>query len=219
MSKKKKQSDPSGSFSTERLSRPAGASNLRAEGTEPWAENRPIPMILVILLVLLFFASDIFLMANRGEFDARVYEPHPDFAAVESLNPPDPVKIERLKGKRVYETCAACHQGNGLGLPGQFPPLAGSDWVLADGPERVIRLVLSGIQGPITVSGQSFNGAMVGWGPVFKDHEIAAVLTYIRSEWGNKASAVTAKEVEAIRSQVADRDPWKPEDLLKVPLK
>ncbi len=220
MSKKKKQSDPSGSFSTERLSRPAGTSNLRAEGTEPWAENRPIPMILVILLVLLFFASDIFLMANRGEFDPRVYEPHPDFAALEASWPPDPGKAERLKGRRIYETvCAACHQPSGMGTPGQFPPLVASEWVLAEGANRLIRLVLNGIQGPITVGGQPFNNAMPPWGPALKDDEIAAVISYVRSEWGNKASAVTPKEIELIRAQVADHAPWSPEELLKIPAK
>lgn len=217
MSKKTKQT---ANPSTTHQGRPSGGGNLQAEGTEPWADKAPIPMFLVILLVLVFFASDIYLMANRGEFDGRIYEPHADMAALDLANPPDPVKLERLKGKRVYETvCAACHQPTGMGSPGQFPPLAGSEWVLAEGPNRIIRLVLNGIQGPITVTGLPFNNAMPPWGAVLKDEDIAAVVSYIRSEWGNKASPVTAKQVEAIRAQVADHAPWSPDELLATPAK
>ncbi|HAM72769.1 MAG TPA: hypothetical protein DCM86_14095 [Verrucomicrobiales bacterium] len=221
MSKKKKQSGDTHSHgSSETPEAPVQRGNLLAEGTEPWAEGNPIPMVLVILLAILCFAGDMYLMANRGDFDARVYEPFADYASIEPYWPIDPVIAEARKGRKVYETvCAACHQGSGMGAPGQFPPLAGSDWVQAEGANRIIRIVLNGASGPITVNGQSFNNAMPPWGPVLKDDEISAVVTYIRREWGNKGSGVTEKEVAAIRAQVTDHAPWAADDLLKIPAK
>ena len=99
-----------------------------------------------------------------------------------------------------YATCTACHQATGLGLPGVFPPLAGSEWV--NGPaENLIRIQLRGLMGPITVAGNEFNSAMPP-NHAMSDDQIAEVLTYIRSEWGNTGSAVTADMVKALRSEV-----------------
>ena len=84
----------------------------------------------------------------------------------------------------------------------------------------MIRLVLDGIQGPITVKGQSFNNAMPPWKDLLKDEDIAAALTYVRSNkgWGNSASAVTPDQVKAVRAKMAGRSiPWSPDELLKVP--
>lgn len=107
-------------------------------------------------------------------------------------------------GAQVYATCAACHQANGQGIPGGFPPLAGSEWVTgkADVP---IAIVLHGLQGPITVKGQPYNGVMSPWGTTFSDQEIANVVTYIRSQWGNKAPAVTSADVARVRAATKAR--------------
>jgi len=99
-----------------------------------------------------------------------------------------------------FQTCVACHQTTGLGLPGVFPPLAGSEWV--NGPaENLIRIQLRGLMGPITVAGKEYNSVMPP-NATLTDGEIAEVLTYIRNEWGNKGSAVTADMVKALRSEV-----------------
>lgn len=104
--------------------------------------------------------------------------------------------------------CAACHQATGLGLAGAFPPLAGSEFVLGD-EERVVRIVLRGLSGPVTVKGQPFNGAMPAWADQLSDAEIAAVLTYVRSSWGNGAGAVEAEKVAEERRATAGRTaPW-----------
>ena len=104
--------------------------------------------------------------------------------------------------------CAACHQATGLGLPGAFPPLAGSEYVLGE-EERVVRIVLRGLTGPVTVKGQTFNGAMPAWADQLSDAEIAAVLTYVRSSWGNSAEAITAEQVARERAATAGRTaPW-----------
>jgi mono/diheme cytochrome c family protein len=104
--------------------------------------------------------------------------------------------------------CAACHQATGQGLPGAFPPLAGSEFVLGDA-ERVVRIVLRGLSGPVTVGGLSFNGAMPAWADQLSDAEIAVVLTYVRTSFGNTAPAVTADVVAAQRAATASRTaPW-----------
>jgi mono/diheme cytochrome c family protein len=124
-----------------------------------------------------------------------------------------------VNGQRVYMTyCSVCHQVTGQGLPGQFPPLAGSEWVMTQSPNRMIRLALDGIQGPITVKGQNFNGAMPPWRELLTDADIAAVLTYVRGNknWGNSASAVTPEQVKTVRDKVAARPAWAPDELLQV---
>jgi len=101
------------------------------------------------------------------------------------------------QGQSRFAVCAGFHQTTGLGLPGAFPPLAGSEIATA-APEIPIRIVLLGLQGPLTVKGQRFNGTMPAWGS-FSDADIAATLTYVRSQWGNGASTVTAPQVAAGR--------------------
>jgi mono/diheme cytochrome c family protein len=118
-----------------------------------------------------------------------------------------------VSGAEVFTKCAACHQTNGQGMPGSWPPLAGSEWLL-NNPEVPIRIVLHGLQGPITVKGQSFNNAMQAWADQLSDAEIAAVLTYERSSWGNAASAVTEAQVKAVREATASQTTaWHADDL------
>jgi mono/diheme cytochrome c family protein len=114
--------------------------------------------------------------------------------------------------------CAACHQATGAGLPSVFPPLAGSNWVNGH-DTTVIQIVLHGIQGSLTVNGGKYNGAMPNFGAQLSDAEIAAVLSYVRSQWGNKAGAVSAQQVTAQRTATAQRnEPWDGDaDLSKLP--
>jgi len=100
-------------------------------------------------------------------------------------------------GQRVFTTnCIACHQAQGQGIPGAFPPLAKSDFLMAD-KHRAIRIVLGGFSGPITVNGQSFNSTMPSLG--LNDEDIANVLTFVRNSWGNSGDMVTTEEVAAAR--------------------
>jgi mono/diheme cytochrome c family protein len=113
-------------------------------------------------------------------------------------------------GALLYGRCATCHQQNGAGLPGAFPPLSGSEWV-TDDPGIPIRIVLHGMQGEVTVAGQRYNGIMLPYGGTgdLNDDEVAAVLTYVRSSFGNSASAVTAEQVAEVRATTSDRTtPW-----------
>jgi mono/diheme cytochrome c family protein len=122
-----------------------------------------------------------------------------------------------VDGQQIYMTrCMACHHMEGEGMRGIFPPLAGTEWVTGD-KERLIRIVLHGVSGEIEVAGEVYNGLMPGWRAMLTDDEIAAVLTYIRSEWSNDASAVTADEVAAVRESTGDREgPWTAAELEKV---
>lgn len=110
------------------------------------------------------------------------------------------VQIE--KGKQVYMgLCFACHQPDGKGLPGIFPPLAGSDFLLAD-RDRAVRVVLKGLSGPITVSGKTYNSSMPPQEAVLTDAQIADVVTYVLNSWGNKADAITTDHVKSIRNEI-----------------
>ena len=118
-------------------------------------------------------------------------------------------------GKAKFDTtCAACHQVSGLGKEGVAPPLVGSEWVLAPGPNRIAHIVLNGLTGQMTVKGQPYNLTMVAWRDNFTDKEIAAILTYVRSSWGNNASAVTPEQIKAARADTHP-GPMQGEDELK----
>lgn len=102
-------------------------------------------------------------------------------------------------GEKVYTTnCSSCHQANGKGQPGVFPPLAGNP-VVTGAATEVIGIVKNGKSGPITVAGTKYNGQMPAWKGTLSDSDIASVVTYIRSAWGNKAGAVTAAQVTAVK--------------------
>lgn len=106
-------------------------------------------------------------------------------------------------GEQLYQQrCVTCHQANGEGLAGAFPPLVGSEYALAANVAVPIRIVLNGMQGPVTVKGVQYNGIMPpgGAGIALSDEEAAAVLTYVRSTWGNSASAITPQQVATERA-------------------
>ena len=120
-------------------------------------------------------------------------------AAEQASTPADRSKAERIAlGERVYkQICFACHQADGQGIPSAFPPLAKSDFLMAD-KKRSIEIVTKGLTGKITVNGKEFNSVM----PAVKltDDEVANVLTYVRNAFGNSGEMVTAAEVRAARS-------------------
>ena len=120
-------------------------------------------------------------------------------------------------GKQVYATtCAACHQATGEGVAGVFPPLVGSEWVTGD-ESKLALIILHGVTGPIEVAGETFNGMMPPWGGTMKDADIAAVITYVRSAWGNKAAPVTTAKIASIRAAHTSRTmPWTAAELAAV---
>jgi mono/diheme cytochrome c family protein len=126
-----------------------------------------------------------------------------------------------IKGKAIYARdgfCITCHQPDAKGLPASgFPPLTGTKWVLGS-DERLIKLVLNGLQGPIEVLGKKYPGQvpMTPFRGMLKDDEIAAVLTYLRNSFGNKASAISEEQVKRVRSATKDKTGfYSPQELLK----
>jgi mono/diheme cytochrome c family protein len=115
-------------------------------------------------------------------------------------------RAEWSSGEQLYQRCVSCHQLNGQGTPGVFPPLAGSEYATAANVAVPIRVVINGLSGPITVKGGEYTGVMpaYGVGVEMTDQEVADVLTYVRSSWGNTAGAVTAADVA--RERTAKRD-------------
>ena len=118
------------------------------------------------------------------------------------------------KGKALYAvSCSACHQPNGRGLEGIAPPLAGTRWP-NESEDRLARIVLHGLRGPITVAGKEYNLEMPAMG-FFDDQRIASILTYIRSAWGKPSRPVTGEAIGKIRALNRERsDSWTIEELL-----
>jgi nitrite reductase (NO-forming) len=113
-----------------------------------------------------------------------------------------PMKAPGAAGETLYKThCMGCHQAEGQGMPGMFPPLAKSDYLMAD-TSRVIETVLNGLNGPLQVNGENYNATMPPMGHL-KDEEIADILSYVRSSWGNVANPVSAAEVAAVRAKTS----------------
>jgi len=104
-------------------------------------------------------------------------------------------------GKGVFASnCSGCHGDKGQGAPNLAPPLAKNSYVTAKDPKAVIHTVLAGMHGPIKVNGKPWgDGTMPPWKGSLTNAQIAAVITYMRSSWGNKASAVTEKQVASTK--------------------
>jgi mono/diheme cytochrome c family protein len=184
--------------------------------------SRPVPMWLLMVTLLLLFAGMVWFDQASGWFDPKVYGPFASLADVERFQPRARGGANLALGKQKYDlTCALCHGPDGAGKPGQAPPLAGADWVTAEGPNRLIHIVLYGLTGPIEVSGQryTFSAGMTPFGSVLSDEDIAAILSYIRQAWGNKAAPVTPEQVQKVRAQVGNRtQPYTAEELLRLPV-
>lgn len=106
---------------------------------------------------------------------------------------------------QLYMTrCAPCHQFSGQGTGDIFPPLSNTDWVTGD-KSRLIKIILGGLGGEIEVNGKQFDGEMPPWREFLTDDQVATILTYVRTSWGNQASAITPEEVKAVREETQDR--------------
>nr|WKN39828.1 cytochrome c [Tunicatimonas sp. TK19036] len=125
------------------------------------------------------------------------YQPAPS----SSVQQTEPDLQESIKlGQEIYQGyCLACHMATGEGIPGAFPPLAKSDYLMAD-KERSIKQVLQGSQGEMVVNGQTYNGVMPP--QPLSDEEVAHVLNYVRNSWGNEGEVVTFAEVQAVRDDL-----------------
>lgn len=194
---------------------------LLREKAEPKEGYSPTPLFLLGFISAMVLIVAIYFVHNSGGFSPMVYDERFDPKTAPSnvqAAKVDPV----AQGKKLFTTvCAACHQPTGAGVPGVYPPLVGSEWVNGS-EERVIRILLHGLQGPIKVEGKDFNSVMPAIGPGgynWTDDKIAAVLTYVRQEWGNSAPPVTAEKVTEIRTKAAAgrSTPWTSAELETLP--
>ena len=163
------------------------------EHADPTERSQPIPLLVaaVALVMVLFGVTYIFLSESPGPAELGDRRTLADLRAGTK-------QAGAVDGKQLFTAnCAACHQASGKGLPGVFPPLDGSEWV--NGDERIVaNILLHGIDGEISVAGTTFKGSM----PSFKqlsDAELAAVASYVRSEWSNKSPAIKTALVEQER--------------------
>jgi len=175
---------------------------MHREHNDPDERVRPLPWFFTMFLGAMGMWGAFYIVATpSGEASA-----YGDQRTVALLRPPVASAGAALAvdGKQLFGAkCAACHQASGLGVAGVFPPLAGAEWVL--GSEKVlIAILLHGVQGEMEVQGKKYNGAMPAFGTL-ADAELAAVLSYIRSDWGNQAAPVTAAAVAAQREATKDQ--------------
>ncbi len=172
------------------------------ENPEPHESRNPMPWFVIVLTALLL-AFGVVYIAGTSLDEAPALGDGRTLAELQGA--PAPAAGAAVDGAAVYAArCVACHQATGAGLPGVFPPLAGSEWVTGK-DSTLAAVVLHGIEGPLTVKGAAYNGAMPAFAAQLGDAELAAVLTHIRGQWGNGAAAVTAETVAAVRRDTAAR--------------
>jgi mono/diheme cytochrome c family protein len=175
---------------------------------EPKAGSVAVPVVLLVLPLLILYGGLVYFDRYSGWFSEQVYAPYQSLAELTLYQPPTG-GVDLTRGKAVFDQiCALCHNTDGMGKPNQAPPFVGSEWVMGD-PNRMIRIPLWGLTGPVTVKGQEWNLSMPNMGAALSDDDLAAVLTYIRQSWGNKASIITPEQVKAVKAKVGNRNqPW-----------
>ena len=196
-------------------SEPTQAISAAADSTEPKARWRAVPVWLLILLLLLLYWGMLYFDQHGGWFSQEVYAPFHSLQEVASFQPVAGGEESLQRGKQLFSVnCAVCHMENGAGNPGNgCPPLVGSEWVKNPGVGRIVRIVSKGLTGAIEVNGQTYSiGTMLAIGDQLSGDEkqkadsIAAIVSYVRRNFGGVAKIVTPEQVEAIRAQIKDRN-------------
>jgi mono/diheme cytochrome c family protein len=198
---------------------------VQREKREPGVGREPLSIWLIAVYGLAVFFGGAYLGRYSGNFSGDALDPYGgEPQAMKKVGGPQGAQqaaelSPRDRGKKIFAAnCQTCHQANGLGVPGQYPPLAGSEFTIG-GSRRPAMIVLKGLQGPVKVKGQQYGAAMMQpWEKTLTDQKIADVLTYERSEWGNNASPVTAEQIAALRKELAGRgESFVEHDILAVP--
>lgn len=170
---------------------------------EPKVERSSAPMWIIVVTLMLLFVGGHYLDSHGGWFNPKVYPPYGSADKLEAFQPKSGAAAVAAQGKKVYEAvCGICHGNDGMGKPGQAPPLTGSEWVTTKGINRLVHIPQEGLSGSLMVEGKEWNLNMAAMGIALSDSDLAAVLTYIRGSWGNKASEVTPDDVKKIRAAI-----------------
>jgi mono/diheme cytochrome c family protein len=201
---------------------------VQREKPEPSAEVTPMPLWLTGLCAGAMVWAGTYFGIFHGGLNANVFNEYESSPAVLFPLPPKPAgagagaEVEQSLaqiGKGVYSNCASCHGPAGAGTAGQYPPLAGSEWVVGS-EKRLVGIILKGLKGPLTIQGAQHNytGNMVAWESTLSDKKIAAVASYIRSSWGNNAPEISEAKVKAARAEfVGQKEQWTEELLHQIP--
>ena len=206
------------------------------EQSEPRDGFEPVPKWVPVIFAVLLMWGGYYLGSNSGDFrrdafDTVEMKPPQLPADMPVLPDPEPKTVSELMaiGESKYKSvCIACHKADGKGdaNPSQpYPPLAGSEWVMGAeaSAARQVRIVLYGLQGPISVVGKSYSGQMPAQRGAMKDYEIASVLTYVRNSFGHKLDAddanpaISTALVKAVRAKLGKREAMTAPELLKIP--
>ncbi len=200
-----------------RLEQSSQSDEAMLDAHEKALETRPdeggryrlLPIFILFALSALILFAGTYLNRYTGHYSPLVFnetaKPATGEAATVKLDP-------RALGKIAFgQVCVTCHQANGMGVPGVYPPLDGSEFV--NGPSnRLISIVVYGLKGEVHVTGKAFGaaampvvGQVAGSAYNWNDEKIAAVLTYVRSEWGNKSGPISTDEVASVRKADGDR--------------
>jgi mono/diheme cytochrome c family protein len=183
------------------------SSSAQTPDAGPVATRSTVPIWIIVLTLVLLFLGAVYFDRHSGWFDKQVYVPYTSADELASYQPQSGEASLLAHGRAVYGTyCGLCHGNDGLGKPGQAPPLAGSEWVNKD-ITSLARIPLTGLNGPIQVKGRDWNLSMAPMGATLSDADLAAVLTCIRESWGNQSGAVSADQIKAARAAFSGKPP------------
>jgi mono/diheme cytochrome c family protein len=197
---------------------------IQREKREPRVGLEPLSIWLIAVYGLAIFAGGAYLGRYSGNFsgdslDLAYIPPKKAGPGGGPAGGPEKELTPAERGKKIFAAnCQTCHQANGQGVPGQYPPLAGSEFTNG-GSRRMAMIVMKGLQGPVKVKGQQFGTAvMQPWDKTLTDQKIAEVMTYERSDWGNQATPVTAEQIAALRRELASHpESYNEADILAAP--
>ena len=180
------------------------------ENEDPEEAVRPMPLVALLVAAGMVVWAVVYILntepLNLSQFG--------DQRTRAELSGPVAAAGGAVDGKALYAAqCAACHQATGAGLPGVFPPLDGSEWVLGE-PRVLANILLHGITGEITVKGNKYQGAMPAFAQL-SDAELAGIASFIRSNWSNKAEALQAELFAKERADGSRTTPFEGEAALK----
>lgn len=180
-----------------------------------------LDVILLVSSVALVAWGGIYLGHFGGRFEGQEFDPIPTKSVAATGPAALPEAPEFKRGRIVYTVnCTACHGARGEGDESKgFPPLDKSEWVTAAGPARLIRILAHAVEGPIKVAGKEYNNpGMLAWAGLLSPEDLAAVATYIRQAWSNRAATVTKEMVTAVLDETKGREAkWTAAELEKIP--
>src|SRR5256886_16168165 len=198
---------------------------VQREKPEPGVGAEPLSIWLIAIDGLAIFFAAAYLGRCSGNFSSGGLDPMgaPPPAKKAAGGPAGGEQVAELspreRGKKIFAAnCQTCHQATGQGVPGQYPPLAGSEFTNG-GSRRMGMIVLKSLPGPGKRKGKQYGTAvMQPWDKTLTDQKIADVMTYERSDWGNGASPVTAEQIAALRKELANHpESFTEHDILAAP--